>query len=83
MRTRLDGADLTGAKVWGASVWDVSLDGAVQSDLVITPKGEQLITVDDLEVAQFIYLLINNSKLRQVIDTITSEGCAHPWPLQA
>src|SRR5215208_961694 len=29
--------------------------------------------VDNLEVAQFIYLLLNNERLRQVIDTITSK----------
>ena len=31
------------------------------------------VTVDDLEVAQFIYLLLNNQKIRHVIDTITSK----------
>ncbi|MDP2621622.1 MAG: pentapeptide repeat-containing protein [Hyphomicrobiales bacterium] len=73
VRTRLDNADLTGAKVWGASVWDVSLAGSVQADLLITPRGAEVVTVDDLEVAQFIYLLINNRNLRRVIDTITSK----------
>jgi hypothetical protein len=29
--------------------------------------------VDNLEVAQFIYLLLNNKKIRNVIDTITSK----------
>ena len=40
---------------------------------MITPFGESLIEVDNLEVAQFIYLLLNNKKLRSVIDTITSK----------
>jgi hypothetical protein len=31
------------------------------------------ITVDDLEVAQFIYLLLNNERVRKVIDTIASK----------
>jgi hypothetical protein len=30
--------------------------------------------VDDLEVAQFIYLLLNNQKVRQVIYTVTSKA---------
>ncbi len=34
---------------------------------------EPIITVDDLEVAQFIYLILNNKKIREVIDTITSK----------
>jgi hypothetical protein len=29
--------------------------------------------VDNLEVAQFVYLLLNNERIRQVIDTITSK----------
>ena len=33
-----------------------------------------MITVDNLEVAQFIYLLLHNEKIRDVIDTITSKA---------
>jgi uncharacterized protein YjbI with pentapeptide repeats len=32
------------------------------------------ITVDNLEVAQFIYLILNNQKIRDVINTITSKA---------
>ena len=35
---------------------------------------EPEITVDNLEVAQFIYLLLNNERIRHVIDTITSKA---------
>jgi len=73
VKTEFDGADLSGAKVYGTSVWDVSLKEAIQTDLVITPPGASLVTVDDLEVAQLIYLLLNNQNLRRVIDTITSK----------
>jgi hypothetical protein len=41
---------------------------------VITPHYEPVITVDNLEVAQFIYLLLYNEKIREVIDTITSKA---------
>jgi hypothetical protein len=41
---------------------------------VITKEGEPVVTVDDLEVGQFIYLILNNTKIRNVIDTITSKG---------
>jgi hypothetical protein len=41
--------------------------------LIITAGNEAAIQVDNLEVAQFIYLLLNNAKIRQVIDTITSK----------
>ena len=71
--TDLEGANLTACNVYGISAWNVRLEGAIQSNLVITPAGEPPIQVDNLEVAQFIYLLLNNKKIRSVIDTITSK----------
>jgi hypothetical protein len=41
--------------------------------LVITQESEPEITVDNIEIAQFIYLMLNNQKVRDVIDTITSK----------
>jgi uncharacterized protein YjbI with pentapeptide repeats len=73
VRTNLTKANLTGCWVYGLAAWDVQLEGATQKDLVITTQGEPLVTVDNLEVAQFIYLLLNNQKIRHVIDTITSK----------
>lgn len=73
LRTQLNKAKLTGCYVYGLSAWDVQLEGAIQTNLVITPEDAPAITVDNLEVAQFIYLLLNNQKIRQVIDTITSK----------
>lgn len=32
-----------------------------------------MITVDNLKVAQFVYLLLNNQEIREVLDTITSK----------
>ena len=69
----LEKAILTGAKVYGVSAWDVKLQDSIQTNLIIT-TGEPEITVDSLEVAQFIYLLLNNAKIRDVIDTITSKA---------
>jgi uncharacterized protein YjbI with pentapeptide repeats len=74
IETNLENATLTGAKVYGISVWDVKLQNAIQTSLVITPNFQPEITVDNLEVAQFIYLLLNNVKIRDVIDTITSKA---------
>jgi hypothetical protein len=72
--TNLEKTDLTGAIIYGISAWDLQLKGAVQRDLIITPDdGPSKITVDDLEIAQFIYLLLNNERIRKVIDTITSK----------
>ena len=71
--TDLKGADLTGCRVHGVSAWRLKLDRTKQQNLVITSADEPEITVDNIEVAQFIYLMLNNQKVRDVIDTITSK----------
>ncbi len=48
----------------------MKLDGAKQLNLTITPADQPTITVDNLKIAQFIYLLLNNEEIRDVIDTI-------------
>lgn len=73
VNTDLRNAKLTGAQVYGISAWDVLLDGAEQSALVLSHPGQPRVTTDDLEVAQFVYLLLNRKKLRNIIDTITSK----------
>jgi uncharacterized protein YjbI with pentapeptide repeats len=73
--TDLRGASLNGSNVYGASVWDIKVnDQTKQENLVMTPYGEAAITVDNIKVAQFIYLLLNNQEIREVIDTITSKA---------
>ncbi len=52
----------------------MELQGATQNNLVLTARDEATITVDNLEVAQFIYLLLNNPKIRDVIDTISRKA---------
>jgi hypothetical protein len=74
VKTKLTGATLTGCRIYGISAWDLKLEGADQKNLIISPEGENTITVDDLEVAQFIYLLLKNEKLRNVIETMTSKA---------
>jgi len=72
--TNLERACLTHCSVYGISAWNLQLSGTNQVNLTITRLDEPTITVDDLEVAQFIYLLLNNHKIRDVIDTITSKA---------
>jgi hypothetical protein len=66
----LSGASLAGAQVFGVAAWHLHTDGADQRDLVISPTDAPEVSCDDLETAQFIYLLLNNQKLRQVIDAV-------------
>ena len=77
-RAILDGTDLTGANltqcsVYGVSTWNLQLTDAIQLNLIITLADEPTITVDNIEMAQFIYLLLNNKKIRDFIDIITSK----------
>ena len=71
--TNLEGANLAGSRVYGIAAWNLKLEEAIQTNLVITPQGESPIQVDNLEVAQFIYLLLNNQKIRSVIEAVTSK----------
>jgi hypothetical protein len=45
-------------------------EGVKQQNLLVTHWNEPEITVDNIEVAQFVYLLLHNEKIRDVIDTI-------------
>jgi hypothetical protein len=79
MYSRLIEVDLTNANlanctIYGISAWGLKLEGTDQSNLVITRPDEPTITIDNIEVGQFIYLLLNNQKVRDVIDTITSKA---------
>jgi uncharacterized protein YjbI with pentapeptide repeats len=72
--TILKAANITGCRVYGVSAWGVELSGAKQENLIISPADEPEARVDDLEVAQFFYLLLNRKKIRNVIDAVTRRG---------
>jgi uncharacterized protein YjbI with pentapeptide repeats len=76
VRANLSEARLIGCSVFGISAWMLNLEGATQSNLIISPSEnseEPVITVDNLEVAQFTNLLLHNEKIGPIIDTITSK----------
>ena len=72
--TKIDKAKISGSLVYGVSVWDLEGELEEQRDLVITLSGSPTITVDNIKVAQFIYLILNNQEIRDVINTITSKS---------
>jgi uncharacterized protein YjbI with pentapeptide repeats len=74
VEVNLKGASLSECTVYGISAWNLNLASTEQANLVITSPGEPAITVDNIEVGQFIYLLLNNQKIRDVINTITSKA---------
>ncbi len=75
IRTDASGADFSNSRVFGVSVWSLVTDANTrQRNLVITSDEQSTVTVDEIEVAQFVYLLLNREKLRNVLDTITSKA---------
>ena len=74
--TIVSGARFSQCKVYGAAVWDLDLSGVRdQSGLRITRDDHPgQITVDNLQVAQFVHLLLHNPNIRDVIDTVGRKG---------
>jgi Pentapeptide repeats (8 copies) len=71
IKTNFSHTNLSNCSIYGIAAWDIQLDEqTVQQNLTITPPGQPAITVDNLKIAQFIYLLLNNAEIREVIDTI-------------
>jgi len=77
--TDLRDAVLTGARVYGISAWDVALENARQDNLVIcrdivpTANPSPSLVADSIELAQFLYLMLNNQKLRHIIEVVTAK----------
>jgi uncharacterized protein YjbI with pentapeptide repeats len=74
VETNLENANLNGCRIYGISAWNLKGAPGDQLDLIITRDDEPVVKVDNIEVAQFIYLLLRREKLRNVIDTITSKA---------
>lgn len=70
IETNLEKAVLNGCLAYGISAWNINLKGADQKNLIVSKINSPVLMVDNIEVAQFIYLLINNQKIRDVISTI-------------
>lgn len=74
VRTLIDGARISESSVYGISVWDLEGEFEEQTDLAINPSFAPIITVDNIKIAQFIYLILNNEEIRDVINTLTSKS---------
>jgi len=66
-------AQISKSKVYGVSVWDLEGKFNEQKDLIITPPFASPITVDNIKIAQFVYLILNNQEIRDVINMLTSK----------
>jgi hypothetical protein len=83
-KTIFERATLKDCKIYGLSAWDLNLKEAKQENHIIRYRyqsegqyadvsKEAQITVEDLQVAQFVYLFLDNKNIRNVIDTMTSK----------
>jgi hypothetical protein len=71
VETNLEDATLTNCHIYGVAAWGLRLnEGTRQGDLIITRGGQPAVTVDNLKVAQFVSLLLENKNIRDVIDTV-------------
>jgi hypothetical protein len=88
-RTRFDGCQLGGASlvetdvtdavfdkcpVYGISAWNLIGVPRSQKGLIVTPKKEPVVEVDDIQMAQFVFLLLQHANLRRVINSVTERG---------
>jgi len=73
-RTIVEGANFKNCYVYGISAWDLVGTPKSQKDLIVTPPGDPMITVDDLEIAQFVYLVSNNKKVRNFMNAVTEKN---------
>jgi uncharacterized protein YjbI with pentapeptide repeats len=70
----LEGAILRNCHVYGTSAWGVSTDEhTIEENLIITTPLEAELSVDNFEMAHFIYTLAHSREIRKAIDTITSK----------
>jgi Pentapeptide repeats (8 copies) len=72
--TWVNEAKISGSWIHGINVWDLRGEFEEQKDLIITPYGATKIAVDNIKIAQFIYLIMNNVEIRDVINTLTSKS---------
>ena len=74
IRTVIDKAKISGSLVYALNALDLKGEFEEQKDLIITPSKTAMITVDNIKVAQFIHLILNNEEIRDVIHTLTSKS---------
>ena len=70
---KLADADISNSEIYGVNVWDIEGECKEQDQLIITPDDTSVITVDNIKVVQFIYLILNNKAVRDVLNTLTSK----------
>ncbi|MFH0343320.1 MAG: pentapeptide repeat-containing protein [Chromatiales bacterium] len=71
VNTSLRGATLVDVVIHGIAAWDITTDEKTQQQNLII--GRDGFSVDNIEVAQFLNLLLHNEKISPMIDATTSK----------
>jgi len=66
--TNLTGANLNCCTIHSLSARDVNLNRTKQLNLVVSPPDTPVITIDYLEIAQFIEIYLNSRRIRDIVD---------------
>lgn len=74
IETNFDKCNIENCKVYGISTWNLEGNPLNQNNLIITRDGVPEVTIDNLKVAQFIYLMLNNEEISDVLGTIAKKG---------
>ena len=73
IETNFKSSSVNKCHVFGASIWNINAENTLQTDIIITKREEIEVSVDNLEIAQFLYLMINNKNIKNIIETLTSK----------
>ena len=72
--TIVQGATISGSLVHGTNIWDLQGEFEKEDELVVTPLHVPSITVNNIYLAQLIYLLMNHVTMGDIINTLTSKS---------
>jgi hypothetical protein len=71
----ISGTTIADCQVFGVSAWDLRRDEDTQQQgLRVSRRDEAPLYVEDIEVAQFVTLMLRNQRIRDVIDTISKKA---------
>lgn len=74
IETKIDNAVFSESKVYGINTWRMSGECKEQNNLIISEIDDNhRITVDNIKIAQFLYLILNNYEIRDVLNSVTSK----------
>jgi uncharacterized protein YjbI with pentapeptide repeats len=71
LRTNLEGAVLDNCAVYGTSLWEVNTVDTRQRDLDIMPAQQPVLSVDSLQTAQLVGLLLHHEQAHYEVFSIT------------